>query len=118
MEKYTFLQYPACGTCKKAKKWLEENQIDYNNRDIVEDNPTVQELKSWISMSGLPARKFFNTSGIIYKETHLRDKLPFMNEDEQINLLATNGKLVKRPLIISEDLILVGFKTDEWERLK
>lgn len=118
MEKYTFLQYPACGTCKKAKKWLDENQIAYNNRLIVENNPTEEELKLWISRSGLPIRKFFNTSGVIYKELKLKDSLPNMSDEEQIKLLASNGKLVKRPLIVSEKLILVGFKPEEWEQLK
>ena len=118
MEKFTFLQYPACGTCRKAKKWLEENGIAYNNRLIVEENPTEEELKLWIAKSGLPVRKFFNTSGVIYKELNLKDKLPTMNEEEQIKLLATNGKLVKRPLMVSDDQVLVGFKLEEWETLK
>ena len=117
MEKYTFLQYPACGTCRKAKKWLEENQVAYNNRLIVEDNPTEDELKVWIPRSGLPIRKFFNTSGVIYKELNLKDKLPAMSEEEQIKLLASNGKLVKRPLMVSEQQVLVGFKPEEWEKL-
>ena len=117
MEKFTFLQYPACGTCKKAKKWLEENGVAYNNRLIVEENPTEEELKVWISKSGLPIRKFFNTSGVIYKELKLKDKLPTMTEEEQIKLLASNGKLVKRPLMVSDELVLVGFKIDEWEKL-
>lgn len=118
MAKFTFLQYPACGTCKKAKKWLEENQVAYNNRLIVEENPTVEELKVWIPKSGLPIRKFFNTSGVIYKELGLKDKLPTMTEEEQIELLATNGKLVKRPLMVSDDTVLVGFKPEEWEKIK
>lgn len=118
MEKYTFLQYPACGTCRKAKKWLEENQVTYNNRLIVEDNPTESELRTWIPRSGLPIRKFFNTSGVIYKELNLKDKLPNMSEEEQIKLLASNGKLVKRPLMVSEQHVLVGFKPEEWEKLK
>ena len=118
MEKFTFLNYPACGTCKKAKKWLEENNIPYNNRLIVEDNPTVDELKCWIPKSGLPVRKFFNTSGVVYKEMQLKDKLPHMSEEEQIELLSTNGKLVKRPLMVSDDTVLVGFKPEEWEKIK
>ena len=118
MEKYTFLQYPACGTCRKAKKWLEENQVPYTNRLIVEENPTVEELKVWIPKSGLPLRKFFNTSGVIYKEMKLKDKLPSMSEEEQIELLASNGKLVKRPLMVSDERVLVGFKEEEWETLK
>lgn len=118
MEKFTFLYYPACGTCRKAKKWLEENQVPYNSRLIVEENPTVEELKIWIPKSGLPIRKFFNTSGVIYKELKLKDKLPTMKEEEQIELLASNGKLVKRPLMVSEDTVLVGFKEEDWEKLK
>ena len=118
MGKFTFLQYPACGTCKKAKKWLEENQVDFESRLIVENNPTEEELKNWIPRSGLPIRKFFNTSGVIYKELKLKDKLPTMSEEEQIKLLASNGKLVKRPLIVADNLILVGFKPEEWEQLK
>ena len=118
MEKFTFLQYPACGTCRKAKKWLEENNISFNNRLIVENNPTKDELKLWISKSGLPLKKFFNTSGQIYKELNLKDKLKDMSEDEQLDLLASNGKLVKRPLMVSEDTVLVGFKQEEWEQIK
>ena len=93
-----FLQYPACSTCQKAKKWLTENNIEFTNRLIVEENPTVEELKAWIPRSGLPVKKFFNTSGLVYKELKLSEKLPAMSEEEQIALLATNGKLVKRPL--------------------
>lgn len=113
-----FLQYPACSTCQKAKKWLTENNIEYTNRLIVEDNPTAEELKAWIPLSGLPVKKFFNTSGLVYKELNLKDKLPAMSEEEQIMLLATNGKLVKRPLVVTDNLVLVGFKPDEWEKLK
>ena len=108
--KPVFLQYPACSTCQKAKKWLTENKIEFTNRLIVEDNPTVEELKAWIPRSGLPVKKFFNTSGMVYKELNLKDKLPGMSEDEQIELLATNGKLVKRPLVVTESFVLVGFK--------
>ena len=118
MEKFTFLQYPACGTCRKAKKWLEENGVPFNNRLIVEENPTKEELRVWIPKSGLPIRKFFNTSGVIYKEMKLKDKLPAMSEEEQLELLAGNGKLVKRPLMVSEDTVLVGFKPEEWEKIK
>ena len=118
MEKFTFLQYPACGTCKKAKKWLEENKVPYNNRLIVEENPTKEELRTWIPRSGLPIKKFFNTSGVIYKEMNLKDKLPAMSEEEQLDLLASNGKLVKRPLMVSDDQVLVGFKVEEWEKIK
>lgn len=118
MKKFTFLHYPKCGTCRKAKKWLDDNGIDYEPRLIVEENPNVEELKKWIAQSGLPLKKFFNTSGVIYKEMNLKDQLPTMSEEEQIALLATNGKLVKRPLMVSEDKILVGFKQEEWESLK
>ena len=117
MKKYTFLHYPACGTCRKAKKWLDEHTVDYDPRLIVEDKPTVEELKRWIPLSGLPLKKFFNTSGVVYKEMSLKDKLPTLSEEEQIELLASNGKLVKRPLMVSEDKVLVGFKEAEWEGL-
>ena len=113
-----FLQYPACSTCQKAKKWLTENKIEYTNRLIVEDNPTTEELKAWIQLSGLPDKKFFNTSGVVYKELKLSSKLPTMTEEEQIALLATNGKLVKRPLVVTDHFVLVGFKPEEWEKLK
>ena len=113
-----FLQYPACSTCQKAKKWLTENNIEYTTRLIVEDNPTIEELKAWIPLSGLPVRKFFNTSGLVYKDLNLKDKLPTMSEEKQIALLATNGKLVKRPLVVTNNFVLVGFKPAEWEKLK
>ena len=113
-----FLQYPACSTCQKAKKWLVENNIEFTNRLIVEDNPTVEELKEWIPKSGLPLKKFFNTSGVVYKELKLSEKLPNMSEEEQIALLASNGKLVKRPLIVTNSSVLVGFKPEEWDKLK
>lgn len=116
--KPTFLQYPACSTCQKAKKWLAENEIEYSSRLIVDENPTVEELKAWIPRSGLPVKKFFNTSGLVYKELKLSQKLASMSEEEQITLLATNGKLVKRPLVVADNLVLVGFKPDEWEKLK
>ena len=111
--KTLFLQYPACSTCQKAKKWLTENNIEYTNRLIVDDNPTVEELKAWIPLSGLPVKKFFNTSGVVYKELKLSSKLPTMTEEEQIALLATNGKLVKRPLVVTERFVLVGFKPED-----
>ena len=110
-----FLQYPACSTCQKAKKWLTENNIEFTNRLIVEENPTVEELKAWIPRSGLPVKKFFNTSGLVYKELKLSEKLPAMSEEEQIKFLATNGMLVKRPLVVDEDKVLVGFKEAEWK---
>lgn len=113
-----FLQYPTCSTCQKAKKWLVENNIEFTNRLIVEDNPTVEELKEWIPKSGLPLKKFFNTSGVVYKELKLSEKLPNMSEEEQIALLASNGKLVKRPLVVTNSSVLVGFKPEEWEKLK
>lgn len=112
-----FIQYPKCSTCKKAKKWLDEHNVEYTDRHIVEENPTYDEIKKWYEKSGLPLKKFFNTSGMLYKEMHLKDKLPTMSEEEQMKLLSTNGMLVKRPLVISEDKILVGFKEAEWEGL-
>ena len=109
-----FIQYPKCSTCKKAKNWLDEHKIQYTDRHIVEENPTYEELKEWFQMSGLPLKKFFNTSGMLYKEMGLKDKLPTMSEEEQLKLLATNGMLVKRPLVIGDDFVLVGFKESEW----
>lgn len=113
-----FLEYPKCTTCKKAKAWLEANSVAFDDRHIVENNPTAEELKAWWEKSGLPLKKFFNTSGLLYKELKLKDKIPTMTEEEQIELLSTNGMLVKRPLIIGEDFVLVGFKEAEWEKLK
>ncbi len=114
-----FLEYPKCSTCKKAKNWLESNGIDFTDRHIVENNPTAEELKIWYEKSGFPLKKFFNTSGLKYKELGLKDKLPNMTEEEQLNLLATDGMLVKRPLIIGDDFVLIGFKEAEWaEKLK
>ena len=113
-----FLEYPKCTTCKKAKAWLETNAVAFTDRHIVEQNPTAEELKAWWKKSGLPLKKFFNTSGLLYKELKLKDKLPEMSEEEQIELLSTNGMLVKRPLIIGDDFVLVGFKEAEWDRLK
>lgn len=109
-----FIYYPKCSTCQKAKKWLDKNNINYTERHIVEDNPAYDELKEWYSKSGLPLKKFFNTSGLLYKEMQLKDKLPTMSEEEQLRLLAANGMLVKRPLVISGDTVLVGFKETEW----
>lgn len=109
-----FICYPKCSTCKKAKKWLDEHNLNYTERQIVEENPSYDELKEWVSKSGLPLKKFFNTSGLLYKEMKLKDKLPTMSEDEQLQLLATNGMLVKRPLVIGDKAILVGFKENEW----
>lgn len=110
-----FICYPKCSTCQKAKKWLKEHNIEFTERDIVEENPGFEELQTWYKQSGLPLKKFFNTSGLAYKEMKLKDKLPSMSEEEQLKLLATNGMLVKRPLVISEDKVLVGFKEAEWE---
>lgn len=113
-----FLEYPKCSTCKKAKKWLEDNSVEFTDRHIKEENPTAEELGEWHKKSGLPLKKFFNTSGVLYKELKLKDKLPEMSEQEQLELLATDGMLVKRPLIIGENFVLVGFKEAEWEKLK
>lgn len=110
-----FLEYPKCTTCKKAKKWLEEHEVLFTDRDIKLDNPTAEELKTWYTRSNLPLKKFFNTSGNLYKEMALKDKLPTMTEEEQLELLATDGMLVKRPLIITEETVLVGFKEQEWK---
>ena len=109
------LVYRKCSTCMKALKWLEEKQIVFEERPIKEENPTYEELKAWYQMSGLPLKKFFNTGGLIYKELGLKDKLPTMSEEEQLQLLATNGMLVKRPLVVGEDFVLTGFKEKEWE---
>ena len=109
-----FIGYPKCSTCQKAKKWLDEHNIEYTERHIVEDNPTYDELKKWYVTSGLPLKKFFNTSGLLYKEMQLKDKLPKMSEEEQLKLLATNGMLVKRPLVVNGDMVLIGFKEVEW----
>lgn len=109
-----FICYPKCTTCQKAKKWLDANKIEYDFRDIKEDNPSSEELAKWYRMSGLPLKKFFNTSGLLYKSMELKDKLPTMSEEEQLKLLSTDGMLVKRPLVIGKDLVLVGFKENEW----
>ena len=109
-----FIWYPKCSTCQKAKKWLDSHEIKYTERHIVEESPTYEELKEWHQKSSLPLKKFFNTSGMLYKELKLKDQLPKMSEDEQLKLLATNGMLVKRPLLVTEDKVLVGFKEDEW----
>ncbi len=110
-----FVYYPKCSTCLKAKKWLDDNGIKYEERHIVEDNPKYDELKVWYQRSGLPLKKFFNTSGLVYKNEKIKEKLLTMNEDEQLHLLATNGMLAKRPLLISGEFVLVGFKEDEWK---
>lgn len=109
-----FVEYPKCTTCQKAKVWLDNHGIAYQARHIVEQNPTEQELRHWHSMSGLPLKRFFNTSGLLYKSMELKDKLPTMSEDEQYALLATNGMLVKRPLLIGENYALPGFRETDW----
>ncbi len=109
-----FICYPKCSTCQKAKKWLNEQNIEYTERHIVDNNPSYEELKEWYNKSGLPLKRFFNTSGLLYKEMQLKDKLPTMNEEEQLKLLATNGMLVKRPLVVNGDMVLIGFKEAEW----
>lgn len=114
-EKMIFICYPKCSTCQKAKKWLDENRIVYALRDIKTENPTRDELAAWQKRSGLPLKKFFNTSGLLYKSLELKDKLPGMSEDEMLQLLATDGMLVKRPLLIGDDFVLVGFKETEWK---
>ena len=110
-----FICYPKCTTCQRAKKWLDDNKIEYELRDIKLDNPTLEELTDWYNKSGLPIKKFFNTSGLLYKSLDLKNKLPEMSEDEMLKLLATDGMLVKRPLLIGDDFVLVGFKEVEWE---
>ena len=109
-----FICYSKCSTCQKAKKWLDEQDIKYTERHIVDNNPSYEELKEWYNKSGLPLKRFFNTSCLLYKEMQLKDKLPTMNEEEQLKLLATNGMLVKRPLVVNGDMVLIGFKEAEW----
>lgn len=110
-----FICYPKCSTCQKARKWLDEHNVEYTERHIVEDNPSYEELKTWYEKNGLPLKKFFNTSGLLYKEMELKKKLPEVSEEEQLKLLSTNGMLVKRPMIVDGDKVLVGFKESEWE---
>ena len=112
-----FLQYPPCSTCKKAKAWLDERGITYTDRHIKEQNPTYEELKAWHAQSGLPLKRFFNTSGLLYKSLNLKERLPNMSQEEQLRLLATDGMLVKRPLIVTEAGVLTGFREAEWEKL-
>lgn len=111
-----FIEYPKCTTCKKAKKWLDDRGIEYTDRHIVEDNPTFDELKLWYEKSGLPLKRFFNTSGLLYKSMELKDRLATMSEDEQLTLLASNGMLVKRPLLITDNAVIPGFREKEWEQ--
>lgn len=110
-----FLCYPKCSTCMKAKKWLDKKGMEYELRDIKTENPTVEELREWWEKSSLPLKKFFNTSGNLYKEMKLKDKLPEMSEEEQLSLLSTDGMLVKRPILVNENKVLVGFREKEWE---
>ena len=112
-----FLQYPPCSTCQKAKKWLDEKGIAYTDRHIKTQNPSYEELKAWYEKSGLPLKKFFNTSGLLYKSLNLKDRLPTMTEEEQLRLLSSDGMLVKRPLVVTEETVLTGFKQDQWEAL-
>ena len=112
-----FICYPKCTTCQKAQKWLDDNKVEYEFRDIKLDNPTLDELTEWYKKSGLPLKKFFNTSGLLYKSLDLKNKLPAMSEDEMLKLLASDGMLVKRPLIISDSFVLVGFKEDEYGKI-
>ena len=114
-----FIHYPKCTTCQKAKKWLDENNIKYTERHIVENNPSYDELKQWYEKSGLELKRFFNTSGLMYKEMQLKNKLPEMSEEEQLRLLSTNGMLVKRPIVVCDETVLVGFREAQWtEQLK
>lgn len=110
-----FVCYPKCSTCQKAKKWLNEHNVEYTERHIAEEKPTYDELKEWHEKSRLPLKKFFNTSGLLYKEMKMKDKLPSMSEEEQLRLLSTNGMLVKRPILVTGDKVLVGFREAEWD---
>lgn len=111
-----FLEYPTCSTCKRARQWLDCHGVSYAARNIKEENPSYEDLKRWLEISGLPVKKFFNTSGLLYKSLGLKDKLPAMSTDEQLRLLATDGMLVKRPLLVTEDGVLTGFREPEWEK--
>ncbi len=112
-----FVNYPKCSTCKRAEQWLKDHGMDYVSRNIKEDNPTEEELKEWIALSGLPVKRFFNTSGMLYREMGLKDRLAHMTEEDQIALLATDGMLVKRPVLVTEKNVKVGFKEADWEKL-
>ena len=111
-----FVEYPKCSTCKKAKKWLEEHNVEFEDRHIKEQNPSADELRQWHAASGLALKRFFNTSGMLYRSMELKDKLPSMSEDEQFELLASDGMLVKRPILVDGDTVLVGFREKEWEQ--
>lgn len=113
--KYLFICYPKCSTCTKARKWLDKNNIDYTERNIKGDNPTEAELKEWVSIGNYPIKRFFNTSGVLYRELGLKDKLDNMSDEEKIKLLSTDGMLVKRPILVGEDKVLVAFKEEEWK---
>ena len=112
-----FINYPKCSTCKKAEKFLKENNIEFINRNIVEENPSAEELALWMEKSGLEPRKFFNTSGVLYREMNLKDKIKIMSKEEMIEILSTNGMLVKRPLLVTEDIVLVGFKEENYKEI-
>ena len=112
-----FVNYPKCSTCKRAEKFLKENNIEFINRNIVEENPTAEELSLWMDKSGLEPRKFFNTSGVLYREMNLKDKIKTMSKEEMIEILSTNGMLVKRPLLVTEDIVLVGFKEENYKEI-
>ncbi len=115
--KYLFLEYPKCSTCQKAKKWLDNNNVKYEDRHIVEQNPNIEELKKWHSISQKPFKSLFNTSGLLYKQLNLKDKLPQMSDEELFSLLSSNGMLVKRPLLVGENIVLSGFKEEEWKKI-
>ncbi|MGL4848484.1 MAG: arsenate reductase family protein [Clostridium sp.] len=115
--KVLFVEYPKCTTCRKAKKWLTENGVDFEDRDIKENNPTKEELKAWLEMSGYEIKKFFNTSGVLYREQGMKDKVKVLSEDELLDILAKDGMMVKRPILIKDDKVLVGFKEQEWEEI-
>ncbi len=117
VQRMLFICYPKCSTCQKAKKWLDEHDLEYTERHIVENNLSYEELKEWYEKSGLALKRFFNTSGLLYREMELKNKLPKMSEEEQLKLLSTNGMLVKRPMLVDGDKVFVGFKESEWEKL-
>lgn len=116
--KNIFIEYPKCSTCKKAKKWLEENKIEFEDRNIIEETPTIEELTEWIKSNELDIKKWFNTSGLKYKELNLKEKLPNMSDEEKIKLLASNGMLIKRPLLITDKGIYIGFKEETWKEIQ
>ena len=113
-----FIQYAKCGTCIKARKWLDAHGIAYESRDIITQNPSAAEIGTWVKLSNTPIRKFFNTSGLVYKELKLKDKISELNDKEKLNLLASNGMLIKRPILVGENIVLIGFKPSDWEKIK